>query len=84
MMNTWALEPFQEWQTVEQVNAPVQEDRQIIVIDMADKMDISCGSAYSIIHKNLGHLTIYARRVPKQLTDEHKEACVEICLQFLQ
>jgi hypothetical protein len=37
-------------------------------------MDISCESADSIIHKDLKYHKIYARWVPKQLTDEHKHA----------
>jgi len=48
------------------------------------KLDISCGSAYSIIHKNLKYYKICARWVTKQLTDEHKWACMEKCIQFLQ
>jgi hypothetical protein len=38
---------------VEQINTLVQEERQIIVTDIADKLYISCGSSHSIIHKDL-------------------------------
>jgi len=34
--------------TAEQVSALVQEERWITVTDGADKLDMSCGSAYSI------------------------------------
>jgi hypothetical protein len=56
----------------EQVIALVQEDRWIIVTDIANKLHISCGSSYSIIHRDLGYHKICARWVSKQLTDEHK------------
>jgi hypothetical protein len=69
---------------VEQLNPLVQEDRSITVIDVANKMNISCGSAYSNIHKDLGYHKICARWVPKQLKDEHKWAHMETCMQFLQ
>jgi hypothetical protein len=45
--------------SVEEVNALVQEDRQITVTDTAKKLDISCGSAYSIIHEDLRYLKIF-------------------------
>jgi len=40
--------------------------------DTADKLDISSGSAYSVIHWDLGYYKICARWGPKQLTDEYK------------
>jgi len=55
----------------------------ITVTDVADKLDIIYGSAYSIIHNDRYH-EICARWVPKQLTDEHKWAHMEMCMQFLQ
>jgi hypothetical protein len=69
---------------VGRVNALVQEDKQIAVADIADKLDISCGSAYSTIHDDLRYHKICARWVANQLTDEHKQACMETCMQFLQ
>jgi hypothetical protein len=62
---------------VERVNALVQEDRQITVTDVADEVDISCGSAYSIIHEDTGYNKICARWLPNQLTEEHMWECVE-------
>jgi hypothetical protein len=68
----------------EQVDALVQEDTWNTVTDTVNKLDISCGSACSIINKDLRYHKIHARWVPKQLTDEHKQAHIEICMQFLQ
>jgi hypothetical protein len=60
------------------VNALFQEDRKITVTDIANKLDISCGFTYSIMHEDLGYHKICARWVPKQLTDEKKWVCMEL------
>jgi hypothetical protein len=44
--------------SVEQVNTQVQGNIQL---DIADKLDITWGSTYSIIHEDLGYYKIYAR-----------------------
>jgi hypothetical protein len=54
----------------------------ITVTEIAYKMDLSCGSSYYIIHKDLRYHKICARWVPKWLTDENKWACVEMCMQL--
>jgi hypothetical protein len=59
-----------------QVNALVQEEGQITVIGIANKLDIRCGSAYSITHKHIGYHKICARWVSEQLTYKHKCACM--------
>jgi hypothetical protein len=56
----------------------VQEDRWITVTDTADKLDISCGSAYFIIHEDLRYRKICVRWVHKQLKDEHEWAYMEV------
>jgi hypothetical protein len=47
-------------------------DGLLTVTDITNKLYISCGSAYSIIHIDHGYPKICARRVTKQLIDEHK------------
>jgi len=66
----------------EQVHALIQEG-DITVINIADILDISCGSAYSIIHEDLGYHKICARWVPKKLSDEHKQVHVETHMKTL-
>jgi hypothetical protein len=77
------LSTSQTVDNAEQVNALVQENRWITVTDEADKLAISCGSAYSIIHKDFEYNKICARWMSEQLTDEHKQARMERCMQFL-
>jgi hypothetical protein len=64
---------------VEQVNFLVQEDRRITVTYVANKLDISCGSAYYVICENFKYQKIYVRCILKQLTDEHNWACMGTC-----
>jgi len=47
--------------SVEQTNALVQVDRRITVTDIANKLHINCGSAYSITHADLRCHKIRAR-----------------------
>jgi len=47
--------------SVKRVNAPAQEDRQIIITYVVDKLDHSCGSAYSIVHEDVGYRRICVR-----------------------
>jgi hypothetical protein len=56
---------------VEFVKALLQEDSWITVTDIADKLVICCGSAYSIIHKGLGSHNICERWVPQKLINRH-------------
>jgi len=70
--------------SVEWVCAPVQENRHFTVTDIAYMLDMNQGSVYSINHKDLGYCKICARWVPKYLTDEHRWAHLEMCMQFLQ
>jgi hypothetical protein len=50
----------------------------------SNKLDICCGSAYSIIQKDFEFHKICARGVPKQLTDEQKWAYMETRMQVWQ
>jgi hypothetical protein len=75
---SWTADNFKR------VNTLVQEDRRIIVTDTADKLDISCGSACSVIHEDLGCHKICTRCIPKHLTYGHKRTGMETCMQFLE
>jgi hypothetical protein len=63
--------------SVEQIKDLVQHNRWITVTDIGNKLDFSCGSAYSTIHEDLRYHKICAVW-PKQLTDEPKWAYAEM------
>jgi hypothetical protein len=70
--------------SVEQVNTLVHENGPITVTDIAKKLDISYESIYFIVREDLEYHKICARWEIKEFTDEHKWACVDMCMQFLQ
>jgi len=62
----------------------IREDRQITVSEVAAHLDISYGSAYAILHDNLGYRKVCTWWVPKELTVVHKRQCVEVVTQFVR
>ena len=62
----------------------IQENRRITVKEVASLLDISVGSAHHIIHDELKLRKVCARWVPKQLTPEMKERCVDACQGLLR
>ena len=44
---------------------------------------MNVGSAYSLIHDSLKFSKVYARWVPKELTEECKRKCLDVCSRHL-
>ena len=62
----------------------IKEDRWIIVSEIVLTVGISYGSAFAIIHNNLGYHKICARCVPQQLMENHRQTCLWISKGFLK
>ena len=62
----------------------IRDDRWITVSEVAAHLDISYGSAYAILHNDLGYRKVCARWVAKQLTVVHKRQCVEVATQLIR
>jgi histone-lysine N-methyltransferase SETMAR len=56
----------------------IQNDRRITSRELATMLGISKGNVDKIIHQ-LGYSKVYARWVPRSLTEEHKEQRNIIC-----
>ena len=56
----------------------IRTDRRNTVEEMASKLDVSIGSAHSIV-ASLGYSKVCARWVPRQLTEDHKTKRVRCC-----
>ena len=50
----------------------IRENRRITVEEVAGRLNVSVGSAYSLIHDSLKLSKVCARWVPKELTGERK------------
>ncbi|KAF8782151.1 hypothetical protein HNY73_012476 [Argiope bruennichi] len=62
---------------------PMRSDRCVTLQMLAVKVDVSVGTAWTIVHDRLRYRKVYAEWVPKQLTDQHKELRMELALQHL-
>jgi transposase len=70
-------------QNEERARELIFQNRIVMVDEIAKQLNISIGSAYSVVHDNLQFHKVCARWVPKELTDEHKCMCLEICSRHL-
>ena len=66
------------------VEAIVKENRHVTVHEIATHVDMSHGSAHHIVHDVLQFHKVFARWVPRQLTVELKEQCVDACQELLK
>jgi len=67
----------------QQAREMVLANRRVAIYEVACSLQISHGSAYQIIHDELGFHKLCARWVPRELTTEHKRKRVEICQHLL-
>lgn len=58
--------------TVAEVEKLIKSDRRLTIDNVAEIMDISHGTAHSIVHEKLAFNKVSACWVPKMLTDDHK------------
>jgi hypothetical protein len=67
-------------ETVKQQNEQRFRDyRRITIDEIAVEFNMSHGSAYIIVHDDLGYRKVCSRWVPRQLSDYHKRARQTIC-----
>jgi len=63
---------------IQQAREMVRANRRVAIDEVACSLQISNGSAYQIIHNELGFHKVCARCVPREFTAEHKRKRVEI------
>jgi len=68
---------------IQQAREMVLANRRVAIDEVACSLQISHGSAYQIIHDELGFHKVCARWLPRELTAEHKRQRVEICQHLL-
>jgi histone-lysine N-methyltransferase SETMAR len=68
----------------ERVREMVLLDRRLTIHEVANRLQVSHGSAYEIIHNILGFSKVCARWFHKQLTMLHKQTRLEFCQQNLE
>ena len=68
---------------IQQAREMVLANWRVAIHEVVCSLQISHGSAYQMIHDELGFHKICARWVPRELTAEHKRKRVEICQRLL-
>jgi hypothetical protein len=68
----------------QEVRAIILADRRVTIEEIASQLGISQGSAYYIVHDNLGFHKVSTRWVPRHLTEEHKRNRLDICSRLLE
>jgi len=61
----------------------ILKNRRIKVEEVAGRLNVSVGSAYSLIHDSLKFSKVCARWVPNELTEERKRNRLDVCSQHL-
>ena len=65
--------------TANKLNKSLLADEHITVDDLEYSLQLSHGSAYQIIHDNLGFWKVSARWLPRELMVDHKQRHLGIC-----
>jgi len=68
---------------VERVRAVIRGNRRLTVREVADEVRISIGSCHQILTEKFKMRRVSAKFVPRLLTDDQKENCVEISQELL-
>jgi len=66
------------YDNIEGVRDMVLLDRRLTIVEVANCLQISHGSAYEMIQNRLGFRNVCARWISKQLTMLHKQTCLDI------
>ena len=67
---------------IDRANALIKENRRITINELAESLGVSAGSAVKIVN-TLGYSKVCARWVTRQLTEAHKQSCLEACFKLL-
>ena len=68
---------------IEQANALIKENRRITINELAELSGVSAGSAVKIVNTQ-GYSKVCARRIPRQLTEAHKQSRLKTCSELLE
>jgi hypothetical protein len=78
------LSTSQNANVIENVRSLILEDRHLTVREIADEVWISKGSAYSILTEDLHICRVVVKFVPKLLSQEQQQLCLEVARDMLE
>jgi histone-lysine N-methyltransferase SETMAR len=69
---------------IDKVRTLIMEDRRLTVREIADEVGISRGSANTILTEDVGMRRVAAKFVPKLLSPEQQQLCLEVAQDMLE
>jgi hypothetical protein len=69
---------------IENVRSLILEDCRLTIREIADKVGMSTGSAHSILTEDLHMCRVVAKYVPKLLSQEQQQLCLEVAPDMLE
>jgi len=63
----------------QQIEQRIRDYRRVTIDEIAIEFNISHGSAYNIVHNDLGYRKVCSRWVARQLSDDYMRAWQTIC-----
>jgi hypothetical protein len=78
------LSTSQNANVIENVRSLILEDRCLTVQDIPDEVGISTGSAHSIVTEDLHICGVVAKFLPKLLSQEQQQLCLEVARDMLE
>ena len=67
----------------QQIKQRIRDYRRVTIDEIAVAFNMNHGSAYNIVHNDLGYRKVCSRWVPRQLSVDHKQARQTICQEHL-
>ena len=67
----------------QQIEQRIRDYRRVTIDEIAVEFNMSHGSAYNIVHDDLGYRKVCSRWVPRQLSDDHMRARQTICQEHI-
>ena len=61
----------------------IRENRRLTIEEVEGRLNVSVGSAYSLIHDSLKFSKVCSKWVPKEMTEEHKLKRLDVCSRHL-
>jgi hypothetical protein len=69
-------------ENVEEIRELIHEDHRQIIHDLTDIVGISHGVCQEILTENLNMRFIAAKFVPRLMTNDQKQRCINVCLEL--
>jgi len=71
-------------ETVEQIQDLIRQDRRRTICDIAEEVEVGYGTCQRVLTEEMGMHHVTAKFVPRILTADQKQQCVNVCTELRQ